>query len=408
MNKEAEVDLREMHLAKGEELLPEDFPELSNLSAGFIFKFVPRPLQAFPPEFVYIQIDTSRPRDDNKSLLKELIIAEWNAAWEAGHLRSEFVPQVMRRDFPKELKWLSEIQNANLYLIPDGRRRSKFDAFSPLYYLLPLDKLQRFGLPPLKRGLWPPWMHQHTLDSHNTSDFDERLARAFASHVWPLLNSGSRIQSFSKDDPIVLLAHNLNFWLPCVYKVAEERLRSFPRVKFDSKKEMVQLRKLRKRLPANIQADRPLCGGSIWYGEKEAWEATKELVNTADKHGQLRGIIDAVRANRVEDDFSNIWSYAKEDFERKLYHKRAKVRVSFVELDEAEPVHAPTSELHENLLWEDFLALLDVKERRIVVCLKNGITRVAEISQKLGYANHSPVSKALKRIREKAKRYLNS
>jgi hypothetical protein len=122
----------------------------------------------------------------------------------------------------------------------------------------------------------------------------------------------------------------------------------------------------------------------------------------------LRGIIDAVRTNRIEDDFSNIWSYAKEDFERKLYHKRAKVRVSFVELDEAEPVHAPTSEIHENLLWEDFLALLDVKDRRIVVCLKNGITRVSEISQKLGYANHSPVSKALKRIREKAKRYLNS
>jgi hypothetical protein len=83
------------------------------------------------------------------------------------------------------------------------------------------------------------------------------------------------------------------------------------------------------------------------------------------------------------------------------------VRVSFVELDEAKPVHAPTSELHENLLWENFIALLDKKERRIVVCLKNGTTRLSEISKRLGYANHSPISKALKRIRDKAKKYLD-
>jgi hypothetical protein len=114
-----------------------------------------------------------------------------------------------------------------------------------------------------------------------------------------------------------------------------------------------------------------------------------------------------VRSNRVQDDFSTRWSFAKEDFERKLYRKRAKTRVTFVELDEAKPVHAPTSEVHENLLWEDFMVLLNAKERRIVVCLKNGLTRVSDISRKLGYANHSPVSKALQRIRRKAELYLD-
>lgn len=152
--------------------------------------------------------------------------------------------------------------------------------------------------------------------------------------------------------------------------------------------------------------DRPLCGGPIWCGEEDAWNATKELVEIADEQGKLRTIIDAVRSNRVQDDFSSCWSYAKEDFERKLYRKRAKTRVTFVELDEAKPVHAPTSEVHENLLWEDFMVLLNAKERRVVVCLKNGFTQISEISKELGYANHSPVSKALKQIRRKAEKYL--
>ncbi len=406
MEKDADLNLEEFELAKGEDLLPQNFPELGNLSAAFLFKFVPRPSELMPPEFVYVPVDPSTTLDEGGSLRATLMIAEWNALWEAGHLRPGFVPQVIGMDLPAELQWLRELKDANLYLIPEGRK-SKHDAFKPLYHLMPLRTVQKFGLPALKRGLWPPWNYRHTLDSVITDDFDENLARAFASHVWPLLDSGSRIRAFSKDDPIVLLAHNLNFWLPCVYKVAENRLRHFPRADFDDEAQAQELKRLRGSLPSDIRADRPLCGGTIWCGEEEAWKATQELVDIADEDGNLRAIIDAIRTNRVEDDYSSLWSYAKEDFERKLYHKRAKVRVSFVELDKAKPVHAPTSELHENLLWEDFLALVDVRDRRIVVCLKNGITRAGEISKRLGYANHSPVSKALKRIRQKARRYLD-
>jgi len=247
------------------------------------------------------------------------------------------------------------------------------------------------------------WKH-----TYMKGDFDERVARAFAAHIWPLIDSGSRIKSFSKDCPIVILAHNLNYWIPFSVAVTESRLREFGRVKIENKKQDLRLRKLRKKLPDEILADRPKYGGTIWKGEDEAWEITKQVVDLADRQGKLRTIIDAIRSNRVEDDFSSLWSYAKEDFERKLYHKRAKVRVTFVELDDSIPVHAPTSELHENLLWEDFLALLDPKERHIVVCLKNGITKLVEIAKQLGYANHSPVSKALSRIREKAKQYLSN
>lgn len=381
MKQENVVDVDEFFLAKGVETLPENFPELSNISAGLHFlEFIPRPVETYPPEFVYIPLDGKKSPLNKRRLLTQLTITNWNVAWEAGHLRSQFIPQVFRTDLPSHLRFLTKYEDVNLYLIPDDGQ-SNFEAFAPLYHLLPLSTLTRFGLPVLKRGLWPAFNYNEVLHSHIQKGFDERLSKAFASHVWPLIDSGSGINAFSRDESLVVLTQNLNYWLPCVYKLAEERLRTFSRVDFDSLEQIEQLKRLRSTLPAEIEADRPLRGGAIWCGEQEAWDATKELIEIADEHGQLRGIIDAVRSNRVQDDFSSRWSYAKEDFERKLYRKRAKIKLTFVELDEAKPVHAPTSEVHENLLWEDFITLLNPKERRIVVCLKNGVTRVSEISK---------------------------
>lgn len=124
-------------------------------------------------------------------------------------------------------------------------------------------------------------------------------------------------------------------------------------------------------------------------------------VEAADATGHLRGILDAVRAHRVEDDFSNHWSYAREDFERKLHRKRNKVQVRFVELTDTIPVQAAGSDLLGRLVTSDFLALLDEKERQIVVLLSSGY-RQYEIAERLGYANHSPVTKRLAQIRRQA------
>jgi len=305
---------------------------------------------------------------------------------------------------PTKLKWLEKFNEVNLYLLPDTQK-PKYDAYLPLYHLLPQRTLQNFNLPLFKRGIWPPMRYTHSTVPFMQTDFESRLSEAFAHHIWPLIDRGSRIKSFTKDDPLVILSHNLDYWLPYTYMVAEKRLHSFPRVDCESYKQEQELNRLRQEMPSDVELVRPLMGGHIWTGEKDAWDATKELVELADRRGKLREIIEAGRANRVEDDFSSSWSYAREDFERKLYHKRAKTKVAFVQLDDTVPVHGPYSELDEDVLWEDFIALLDRKERTIVVCLRNGVTKVGEISKMLGYANHSPVSKALKRIRQKAKQY---
>ena len=77
-----------------------------------------------------------------------------------------------------------------------------------------------------------------------------------------------------------------------------------------------------------------------------------------------------------------------------------------MELERAEAVVGPYSDITDNLLWQDFMTLLDRKERQIVVCLTRGTTKLGDVAAELGYANHSPVSKALARIRQKARKLI--
>ncbi len=393
--KELESRIIQDALASGDELDPEVYPRLYNLSSAFFYRYIPRPLNERTPEFVYVPFEAQKHTTE-----ENLVIHQWNICWESGQLRN----MLFEDKLPPRLKWLEKFEDVNLYLLPDTR--PKYEAYVPLYHLLPRRTLEYFSLPLFKRGIWPMGFLNYWRLYHLKNNLENQLSKAFSYHIWPLLIHSSKMRAFSKDDPIVILSHNLDYWLPYAYRVAENRLRSFPRVEFENSEQEEKLISIRKELPADIEVNRPLKGGDIWVGEEDAWKATKELLEVADRHGKLRAIIEAVKSNRIEDDFSKCWSYEREDFERKLYHKRSKTKVVFVELPDTIPVHGPNSQCDENLLWEDFIALLDRKEQKIVVCLRNGITKVSEISKMLGYANHSPVSKSLKRIRNKARRYL--
>ncbi|MGO9120510.1 MAG: sigma-70 family RNA polymerase sigma factor [Desulfomonilaceae bacterium] len=296
-------------------------------------------------------------------------------------------------------------EDSNVYFLP-FHKKHHYHSYSSLFHLIPHKSLKYNGLPCFKRGLWPVGWFTDPLYDLLPRDFDDRLAKAFSFHIWPLINSGSKASSFSKDDPLKILSHNLDFWLPWIFKVVENRLNQFERVEIENEDQLKKMEEARLYLPPGVEPVRPLTGGAVWQGEADAWEATTEMVEFADSRGKLRGIIDAIMSNRVEEDFSGIWSNAREDFERKLYKKRSKIKITFVELTETLPVHGPDAEFHENLLWEDFFGILDQKEKRIVVCLRNGTTRLGDIANEMGYANHSPISKALKKIREKATKFL--
>ncbi len=338
---------------------------------------------------------------------KLAVMAEWNFAWEAGVLRHDVFQAKAESRPAYGYEWLQRLPKFDLRLIPLVGR-SRYSGYSPLHHLLPKKTLQRFGLPLLKRGMWPfewPIPGGHRLFP---PDAEVRLSQAIQYHFWPYLCPGATPSSFSRHEPIRTLAHHLDFWLPYVDLVAQDRLRRLGRVEIENEKQAALLKRLQEEGPPEFTTERPTFGGYIWWGEEEAKEATREIVEMADREGKLRAILDAVRSNRVEEDFSPRWSFAREDFERKLYRKRSKIKVTFVELPETIPVHGPDVEVDEHLLWQAFFGLLNQKERRITVCLRSGITKANEIASLLGYANHSPVSKALQNIRKKAVEFLDN
>ena len=371
-----------------------NFPSLANISTGFVFPIIPVPEHRKPPEYVYVC------QEDTKRMKTGAAVSYWNLAWESAQLRYG----MFQEDLPESLCWLENYADENIYLLPRGRVH-RYYAHQPLYHLLPLRTLKHFRLPIISNGKWPYLIPNYTLDPEISRDFNTRLSNAFAHHIWPLIDSGSPLSGFSESDPIRLLAHNLDFWLPYAHRVLEGHLQEYPRGELDED-DQKRLEQAKQEKYPGIEFVPARTSGYLWTGEEEAWQVTQEVIEEADRNGKLRAIIEAVKANRAEDDFSDRWSFAKEDLERKLYSKRSKVKVRFVELTDTVPVHGPEAEIHEDLLWEDFLALLNEKERSITVLLKSGITRLKDIGVRLGYANHSPVSKALVKIREKALEYL--
>lgn len=384
-------------LAPLAEVTPDTYPNLHNFSAAFFVKRVPVDLAPVAPEYVYVPVpplvDGLHTEEGGKI---RGAIAEWNSYWETGRFRGELLANRM----PPALSCLSRTSGRNIVLLPD-EQDSRYEIYAPLFHLLPARVLRRHGLPLLRGGYWPLLITDHNVLKYLPGDFEARLTRAFGEHVWPLLAPRSRPQHFGAGEPVHLLTHNLDFWRPYVDIVVQELLREFDRVPVEDEHEARWFEEAKSVFPADLRPDKPLKGGDVWLGEDDAAAALAEVVEVADERGRLRAIVDAVRSHRVEDDFSARWGWEKADFERKLYRKRDKIKVNFVELNETIPVHGPNAELDEDLLWSDLFALCDARERRVVVCLRSGTTRVGDIARELGYANHSPVSKALSRIRRK-------
>ncbi|RKR76367.1 sigma-70 family RNA polymerase sigma factor [Frondihabitans australicus] len=343
-----------------EEVDPDQFPRMVNMSAGFLFKGIIRPVNPDPVSHVVIPV---RDRHD------ELVVAmsKWNLVWESAQYRRRYFDI---DELPDPLAKLADVGDRNIQFIP--QTKSRYYEYAPLLHLLPQKTLARHTLPYMQAGQWPPLVDYINVDRHLPGDFASRLERAWASVVWPRITSQSTLGAFSGDDPIRLLAHNLDFWMPAVTKVMQARLRELPIVQDASPTGPVML--TNGDVLPGVVGGGPRMGGEIWTGEDDAAHALVEVVDAADETGRLRDIIDAVRSNRIEDDFSNKWSNARADFERKLYKKRSKVSVKFVELTDADLVQAPGSDFDGNLVTNDFLAVLDAKNREVVVLLNSGYT----------------------------------
>ena len=370
------------------------YPRIRNVSAGFMYKRVIRAEAPVLPEYVTVPLSGSGP--DSDALF--VAMAKWNLLWEAAQFRRRCFAE---DQLPPELFDVADRGDVNVVFVP--RTAARYYEYAPLFHLLSRSQAERHGLPLLRTGIWPYLAGIGPVDRYLPADFEARLSRAWASAVWRHLSPGSPLRAFSTADPIRLLAHNLDFWLPPVTAAIEEILRDFPVVDAGIPEGPALLED--GTVFDGVIAAGARVGGDLWCGEAEAAEVVRQAVEHADASGRLRGILDAVRSNRVEDDFSEHWSYAREDFERKLYRKRAKIKVRFVELTDTIPVQGPDTEVEHNLVFADFLALLDERERQVVILLHSGLTKVGDVARALGYKNHSPVSKRLALIRKKAADY---
>ena len=393
-DKETIEMVREHNLEEEANTLPELYPSMHTISNAFTRVAQPIPKSPERAEFLYYSGDCRR----NPSEM--VALHTWNTSWEQAQLRRETLLRDER--LPKTLRWL-ETTERNVYILP-WASGPRYYAYAPLYHLLPKSVLEQHGLPVIKRGLWP-FSADYLVNLMMPNDLNDRLGRAFASYVWPMITGRSPkgMKAFSADDPLKLLAHSLDFWLPFAYEAIEEIARSKP---------FTQTQPGFAKLHAEYQPKYgdifdvcpPRCGGSIWDGEGEAFQVAKRIVELADRKCRIKDMVELVSSSRVHDDFSDRWSTQKIDFERTFYHSR--VKVSFVELPETIPVHGPESEFERGMLWSDLFSIVDPKDRRLVVLLRNGHTNLGDISKLMGYKTHSAVSKKLARIKARAKQLL--
>jgi hypothetical protein len=260
-------------IAKEDDLDPDVFPELYNLSPAFLFSLIPYPEKREQPEYVYMDVPIWRKRKKESEADLLVKIHEWNFAWEAGQLRYD----MFGRKLPQGLKWLKRFRNQNIYLLPKTSFYH-YESHAPLYHLLPRKTLDRFSLPVLKKGLWPPSIPWGDYDEILPRDFDNRLSSAFAHHIWPLLVSQSGLSSFSADDPIRVLAHNLDFWLPYIQSVAEDCLGQYDRVKPEGEEIIAKLDKVREKLPLGVSVNTPRMGGANMDGRRGGMGSDKGYV----------------------------------------------------------------------------------------------------------------------------------
>ena len=389
---------------------PDADPSLAICAPGLLYGSslpVPVPRERSPLELVFLPLP-NRGLEEHAAV--QVPMTEWNLLWESAQLRADFFNEWSGLRKESTPDWLFRYPDRNIQFVPDSNDPAM--TYEPLYAMMPRRILDAVGLPLIRRPLWPvSW----SFGRRPPLDSMKRFEKALSLLLWPRLWPRSRMDVFSSSDPIRLLSHQASFWLPHAISVVFERAEEYAcddeDLTDEMRREMARVNALNADLGIQYRPTR--FGGYLWQGEEEARGVVDEMVEIADRTGTLRALLDAVRSNRVEDDFSPYWSRERADFERALHHTRAKVKVSFVELPEREAIHsaytqsvvAAEDEALEQIMFNDFLALLDTRNRQIVICMRRGMTKAAEISRELGYANHSPVTKRLRAIRQAARKF---
>jgi hypothetical protein len=152
-----------------------------------------------------------------------------------------------------------------------------------------------------------------------------------------------------------------------------------------------------------FEVRRPLRGGVIWdeenHDEREA--VLDHAITGIGVMESIEPVVDLLQTHRTHEDFSSSVSWIKEDFERSFYSKRAKLKVELVETLDDSPVWAMDEcDGYGQVLFRDLLAALNLKERKLLLAVRQGKTP-CEIASTQGLRGHAAISRRVKRLKAK-------
>jgi hypothetical protein len=358
-------------------------------------------------------------------------IAEWNRRFRNGLLRKADNLEWVQGMLPA----LRGRSNPNIFLVP--RIKGYTELHSMLASIVPEGILRRhgiwkrnafFSLIPFLHGFCEEldkpelferisWKESNARKVEAARAYASGACRAFEEYIWTKLARHHRwhYEFFDPTSPLRLLAGDVRFWMNRLYRLAVEWSEDFEEVSGEGENwESIEAltHKLRENLPqeqwSNFLGRRPLMGGSLWNpDDPEDCEAVvEEMLNGAGIMESLQAVLEVLHTHPVHEDFSDRYSWIKEDFERSFYRKRAKVKVTLLETVDDLPVWSAKEPVgYGDILFRDLLSFFDRRDQHIFIAVRQGKT-VSEIATELGHKGHAAVSRRLAEIKRKLRRLL--
>jgi hypothetical protein len=346
--------------------------------------------------------------DGPKRFEADYAITMWNMAYAGGHLR----PGDIFDSVTQQVPGIENRRNPNIFIapkLPNGMS----ELHSMLASLLPDRYLADASLSRPRANMALSLVGRYDLDDRYAS----RVEHAFAKFMWSRLSPGQRARpdAFAANSPLKLLAGDARFWMQRLYRVAINRREGlFGPVPDDPEWKSMDVLEKEFREQMDDQVDggfvvrRPLYGGTVWdaedAGEREA--VIEEAIYGDEVEGSLAPVIELLNSHRAHEDFSDRYSWIKEDFQRSFYSKRAKLKVELIDTIDDTPVwDSNECDGYSDVLFRDVLAALDVKERTLLLAIRSGKT-VCEISSEAALRGHASISRRLSKLKEKVARLL--
>ena len=324
-------------------------------------------------------------------------------------------------------------KNPNVVVAPS--RCGYSELLGMLGSLLPDEVLKRHSIrrPDANLWLWPfsepiRFLEPGFLDGRSVEEIgrltDAHLHKlamiipnAFEQWIWKKLVRTKRfgMLDFAENSSLRLLAGDVRFWMHRLYRVAIDIYESFPPTTHEDDW-WLPLDEIQRRMNEFVPDDerasytiaRPRVGGTLWAPDdldEREW-VTELLIEGDDTAQSLEPVVELLLGSTTHDDFSDRYSWVKEDFERAFYSKRSRVKVKFCEFIDECPVHdGHDTPGYEDILFRDLMAFFDPRDQTIILALRQGKTR-SEIAEQLGHAGHASVTRRVKQIERKMRQLL--